>query len=120
MVEDQPSSVATNSKDEPTASAKETLSFEAQIYETSMWAAVRASRAREFGLEWLALGVALAGLHLLFVAVPRATLTFLDVFIVMLTAGGGVVMYFFENRRGSALRELSVRILKKGADDGKD
>lgn len=85
--------------------------------ETAIWAARRASYARVLGLEWLALGLALAAGHLLFVAVPRTTLTLLDLFIVILTAGGGLFMYGFELHRGSALRELSERLAEEWPDD---
>ena len=86
------------------------------MIETSIWAAKRASRARELGLEWLALGLALAGGHLLFVVLPRATLTFLDLFIVILTVGSGVVMFRFEVFRGLDLQDLSQKLQEEGAD----
>lgn len=95
-------------------------SFQEQVGEASLWAAVRASRAREFGLEWLALGLALASLHLLFVAAPRAALTFLDAVVIVMTAGGGIVMYLFESKRGSDLRELSKELLAHGAKSGNE
>jgi hypothetical protein len=91
-------------------------SFNERAIETSIWAATRASRARELGLEWLALGLALAGGHLLFVVLPRTTLTFVDLFIVILTLGGGLIMFRFELHRGLAYRDLSQRLQKAGAD----
>jgi hypothetical protein len=118
MSESPPSNVSNSqpaTSTELASSKAEPPSFQEQVDETSLWAAVRASRAREFALEWLALGLALAVLHLLFVAAPRATLTFLDAIVVLMTAGGGVVMYFFESQRGSALRALSKELLAHGA-----
>jgi hypothetical protein len=96
--------------------AQPTVSFNDQLIKASIQAAKRASRAAEFGLEWLALGLALAGAHLLFVAVPRARLTFLDLFIVALTVGGGLTMLRFEVRRGKDLRELSARLQEEAAN----
>lgn len=100
----------THEHSQPTASTDRSSSFEENLFTLAMHAAARASRAREFSLEWQALGYALAGAHLLFVVLPRATLTFVDVVVLVLTIGGGILMSVFELRSRSDLLQLSKRL----------
>lgn len=97
-------------------------SFSERLPALAIWAAIRASRARELSLEWQALGFALGAAYLLFVVVPSTTFTLLDVFVLILTAGGGIALSRFELRSRSVLLQLSERLQEEAdvaADDSK-
>ncbi|HEU5138135.1 MAG TPA: hypothetical protein VFU13_23520, partial [Steroidobacteraceae bacterium] len=91
--------------------------FEEDLSRLALEVAVRASTLRERGAEWVAIGLALAVLYVLFVVSPRGRLTMFDVVVLTLVVACATVMGAFEYRCRSDLLELSVE-LRKAANDG--
>lgn len=81
--------------------------FSAKVQALQLDAIMKASRAREYAAEWMLGGLVCSVLYLLFIVIPRAGIQFIDVIVIVTTAGGGLVMLRHERNRGADLMQLA-------------
>lgn len=86
--------------------------FPAQVHAIQLDAAMQASRAREYAAEWMLGGLVCAVVYLFVLVVPRGSVQFIDVIIIAIAIGGGMVMLRHEWQRSQDLMMLVAELDK--------